>query len=236
MLRVDRITQRLEALNKSAAAASKDAGFGVDYVRDILRGKVKDPGSWRLRQLAAALDCSPDYLLGLTEDPAPRAQGEVSTSVSLLRIRGELLAGYHDVHGDNRWDRIVAEYTFPTLVEQPEQTEWLELVAYPQLAGRLPLGALLHVVSHRPGERLRGPVIVKQYRDERTLFSRSVRLAQNGRFHPVGEWPTPYQGITDEDFQELTLTGTSGAYSIESLVRRAYLLFDGTEPIPVLMT
>lgn len=65
-----RIQERLSALGLNALSAAKKAGLGDDFVRDILRGKVRKPSAERLARLAEALECSVNYLLG-APDPAP---------------------------------------------------------------------------------------------------------------------------------------------------------------------
>lgn len=67
MLDVDRLKERLAALDLSPNAASQKAGLGRDYVRDILRGRIKEPSALRLRRLSDVLQCSPEYLLGKEE-------------------------------------------------------------------------------------------------------------------------------------------------------------------------
>ena len=59
-----RIAERLEALGKSASAASMQAGLGRSSIRDILSGKAKNPRIDTLRNLAGPLQCSIEYLLG----------------------------------------------------------------------------------------------------------------------------------------------------------------------------
>jgi transcriptional regulator with XRE-family HTH domain len=62
---MERIQARLDRLGVSSEAASKKAGLGRDFIRNIKRGKSKSPGSEQLAQLARkGLECSPEYLLG----------------------------------------------------------------------------------------------------------------------------------------------------------------------------
>lgn len=63
-----RVNLRLEALGLSAAKASKLATGGADAIRDIRKGSL--PGTERLIGLSRALNCSLDYLLGLTDEPS----------------------------------------------------------------------------------------------------------------------------------------------------------------------
>lgn len=61
-----RVRERLKAVGSNPFAAAKAAGLGNDFVRDILRGKIRSPGAAPLRKLAVALDCDVDFLLGNT--------------------------------------------------------------------------------------------------------------------------------------------------------------------------
>jgi transcriptional regulator with XRE-family HTH domain len=67
MIDKERVKERLVATGLNANSASQKAGLGRDYVRDVLRDKIRDPSAQRLRRLADALECDPGYLLGGTE-------------------------------------------------------------------------------------------------------------------------------------------------------------------------
>jgi hypothetical protein len=73
----DRIRARLAALELSPRAASLHAHRQPFAVRDILSGKNSNPKGDLILDLARALVCSTDYLLGLSETPgaAPRDLG-----------------------------------------------------------------------------------------------------------------------------------------------------------------
>ena len=73
----NRIRARLAALELTPRAASLRANRQPFAVRDILSGKNANPKADLILDLARALVCSSDYLLGLSEEPglAPRALG-----------------------------------------------------------------------------------------------------------------------------------------------------------------
>jgi len=73
----NRIRTRLAALELTPRAASLRANRQPFAVRDILSGKNGNPKADLILDLARALVCSADYLLGLSEEPgpAPRALG-----------------------------------------------------------------------------------------------------------------------------------------------------------------
>lgn len=64
-----RTYERLVDVNESQRSISKRAGLGPDFIRCIMDGRSKDPGAAKLFKLAAALKCSPQYLLGLSDEP-----------------------------------------------------------------------------------------------------------------------------------------------------------------------
>jgi len=61
---MERIEERLKATGLTANAASERAGCGRDFVRDIQRGRIKEPSAAKLKALADALECTPGYLMG----------------------------------------------------------------------------------------------------------------------------------------------------------------------------
>lgn len=73
----DRIRERLTALELTPRAASLRANRQPFTVRDILSGKNSNPKADLIVDLARALVCSTDYLLGLSGTPgaAPRDLG-----------------------------------------------------------------------------------------------------------------------------------------------------------------
>ncbi len=64
-----RIRARLKALGLTPRAASLRADRQPFTVRDILSGKNANPKADLILDLARALVCSTDYLLGLRDDP-----------------------------------------------------------------------------------------------------------------------------------------------------------------------
>lgn len=65
----DRIRARLKLLGLTPRAASLRAGRQPFAVRDILAGRNENPKSDLVLDLARALVCSSDYLLGLSDNP-----------------------------------------------------------------------------------------------------------------------------------------------------------------------
>jgi len=53
----------MDALGTNPYRTAKTAGLGGDYVRDIIRGRVRDPSGKAIYALAEALETTPGYLL-----------------------------------------------------------------------------------------------------------------------------------------------------------------------------
>lgn len=67
-----RVKARMDELKLNAFSTAKKANLGNSYVRDILRGKTTQPLADNLAKLAAALDTTPDYLMGHSDDSTLR--------------------------------------------------------------------------------------------------------------------------------------------------------------------
>ena len=79
----NRIWARLATLELTPRAASLRANRQPFAVRDILSGKNANPKADLILDLARALVCSSDYLLGLSEEPGV-AHGALSIDPRLL--------------------------------------------------------------------------------------------------------------------------------------------------------
>lgn len=179
MTLADRIQSRLEATGLSANAASTFAGLGRDYVRDILRGKVKDPSADRLDRLAVTLGCSLAYLLGSEEEPgAPTVHQNLH--YTSLPVSYRIRPGFHkDDDGS-----MPTPFDWPGSPLTSATDEWLEYVEDPEGGAPVPRGALLHMsfssVPVQDDSRDMLIVIVRPA-DGGRLLERSVR-----RLVPVG--------------------------------------------------
>ena len=96
-----RIGERIGSLRISWRQASIDAGLGSGFIQDLITGRAKDPPEEAIVRLAAALKCSPAYLLGQPEDDIHEPQQPASYAVQrpdavmTLKIVEELLTGGH---------------------------------------------------------------------------------------------------------------------------------------------
>ena len=96
-----RIGERIGSLKISWRQASIDAGLGSGFIQDLITGRAKDPPEAAIVRLAAALKCSPAYLLGQPEEDPHEPQQPASyraerpDAVMTLKIVEELLAAGH---------------------------------------------------------------------------------------------------------------------------------------------
>jgi transcriptional regulator with XRE-family HTH domain len=72
MLDGERIRQLRTQHGLSQGALSKGIGKDGQYVSKLERGVLTTVNTETLEQLAGALACSTDYLLGRTDDPSPK--------------------------------------------------------------------------------------------------------------------------------------------------------------------
>lgn len=85
----DRIERRLIATGQTEEAASKRAGRNRGYIRDLKR-KNSVPNSKNIAGLAAALECSSEYLLGLVDElGTPPSPPIVTPSMESGEITGD---------------------------------------------------------------------------------------------------------------------------------------------------
>ena len=113
--RVDRLKARMSAVGLNQRSLAVEAGLHEDRVRNILRGRSRNPRADTVDALAMVLGVSATWLLGQTDTakpPPPSAGiGEFGDSMATIpeldtRAGGEILA--------DEWDRI-ADWGFPAL-------------------------------------------------------------------------------------------------------------------------
>ncbi|NTF54873.1 helix-turn-helix domain-containing protein [Agrobacterium rhizogenes] len=97
-----RLKTRMDLMGMNAFETAKKAKLGESFVRDILRGKSKNPGFEKLEKLAAALDTTVDWFTSSSDDGRPMSR---LASVEGLDIVGSIQAG--------SWvDRSIIEETY----------------------------------------------------------------------------------------------------------------------------
>lgn len=96
-----RLKIRMDLLGMNAFETAKKAGLGESFVRDILRGKSKNPGIDKLEKLAGALETTVDWFTA-SEDGKPARH---APAVGGLDVIGSIQAG-------NWVDRSIIEDTY----------------------------------------------------------------------------------------------------------------------------
>lgn len=225
----ERIRERMDVLGLNPYSAAKKAGLGADYVRDILRGKVKHPTAERLGRLAEALETSLQYLLGnediqgayqdetgapvLPPPPLPSAPDGAHKQALLLPIRYELMADtFRRATEVTRKPLGYEAATIPPAYRDRES--WWELMRDESMAPFVPPGALVQVVAMEDSERhliADDDIIVIQKRvvEEQNasfhIVERSLRIVSH-RYPDLGLWFMEYGnedwGISDDVFKE----------------------------------
>lgn len=77
---IERLRERLKTLKKSARGVSIAAHLSPTALQAILDGKSRSPQYGTIQALAAALDCDPDYLTGVSDTPRVNDVAQVSRS------------------------------------------------------------------------------------------------------------------------------------------------------------
>lgn len=230
----ERIKARMEVLRLNPYSAAKKADLGPDFVRDILRGKVKSPSAERLGKLAEALETSLNYLMGadevepgnlvgpgVYEPPPPPYIGDATpprtANILLLPIRYELLTDTYRkatdvVRAPLGWEATGIPAAFKG------RTLWWELQRDDSMAPRVPPGALVLVAEYDDTERdqmVEGDIIVIQKRMVEAgasihFIERSLRVVSE-RYPDLGLWFMEYGneewGISDDIFRDNSKAG-----------------------------
>lgn len=82
----DAIEAMMQAQNTNPKRLAKEAGVGATYVRDIIEGRSLDPKTGKLVQIAKALGCTLDELLGKGSAVEP-------VHTTQIEVRGDVQAG-----------------------------------------------------------------------------------------------------------------------------------------------
>jgi transcriptional regulator with XRE-family HTH domain len=226
MIKIDRIQARMDELGLNPYAAAKKAGLGPDYVRDLLRGKVKQPSAARLRDLAIALDCSPDFLMGDDDQlgEAPATWRSDSPSPAKLSVEFRIREGYFE----RRSAFIPHDHdSFWVISAIKDGDEWLERVESlpePKVAV-MSQGTLLHVVA--PAHFYKGLTdmfVVETERDDGKLVSRTIRRT---RGRSVDDYTFAGTFMTGALTFDALVEGVPGYGKIVGAVIRSYQFYDG---------
>lgn len=187
-----RISERLKATGKTAAGASREAGLGADYIRDIKR-KQKAPSSESLEDLASVLGTTSRYLLRGEED-APREpvrEGEPEIHpIVLTPVLGTIEAGNfrevaaEDHHGEPAYIEAKQNTWFPKLTQYAllvsgesmnkivQDGQTVICVGFDETGLGFEQGLLVHVERRRyDGQLVEVTLKVIEYRDGEWWFA-----------------------------------------------------------------
>lgn len=89
-----RLKLRIDMMGTNAFEVAKKAGLGDSFVRDILRGKSKNPGIDKLEKLATALDTTVEWFTSAGEvEKKPAAGVSEPAPVQEIQVVGQIQAG-----------------------------------------------------------------------------------------------------------------------------------------------
>jgi len=223
-MNLDRVQKRLEETGQSANMASIQAGLGRDYIRDLLRGKVREPSAARLRRLAEALQCSPEYLLGSEEEIGSAPTDLYTPPSNELPVSYRIRGGFYEGNDGT----LPAEINWPVPAQMLfERHQWLEWVQDASDSTPVPTNALLHVT--RMIRRLESDdllVILRSAADGQ-MMQRTVRRIHHMEGDTFAVSP-PLSGSSTALSQDQLLTGEN-AYGARLIGRvcAIYQYLDG---------
>lgn len=190
----DRVRTRMAELGLTQSATAKAARLPLDYVRDVLRGRVKEPSAYKLSRLGDALECSMGYLMGYTPDPG--SPPNIDATIKERRSEASGKRVEVPVSGSLAADVFRAgQETLPWTSLNIYLEDWQlrqEHLLYRLMDDHfnvvIPRGYWVHAIKwdNFTPDLLEDDdvVIVERYRDEGTLVERTVRLVSTVR--PLG--------------------------------------------------
>lgn len=186
MVRRDRVEERLRALNISQFEAAKRAGKQEHFIYDFLLGKKKSFKGDGLFRLAQALECSIEYLTGVSDaigSPPGKPPPPATAAPHSIPFRGIVEAGVFRKAGIP--PAAPPGFLTRPLVPDPRyphSPQSAYLVADDSLAGRgIPRGAFLICVEVSGVDDLASGsvVIVERERKDRDEIEISARELQH---------------------------------------------------------
>lgn len=99
-----RLQARLDELQLKPAPLATSIGKNASFVRDILRGQTREPGADALGDLARALETTPEYLLGKSDQAyaamAPEPQRGIVPLMGFIGAGAEISPEFEQVPED----------------------------------------------------------------------------------------------------------------------------------------
>ena len=200
---VDRINERLKALDMTVATASMAAFQNYKTLKLILNGTTKNPGLGTIRQLATTLDCAPAWLAWGAGSPTPwpemegasvwrpKAAASPRPAPRSLRYLGKVATGLwrdEDTHVD---EPALKGPPIPPNPLWPVEAQFVVMVEGTSVDRVIPDGTPVACVDPRMiGERAKNGdlVIVERRRSDRGESERTAkRFRRNGDV--IELWP-----------------------------------------------
>ncbi len=173
MIDPERVKTRMEELGLNQHSAALLSSLPQDYIRDILRGRNKNPSASKLRALSRTLECSTDFLMGVTSEVGDAASEASQGRVALVQLPIKHSLS-HNYQSRARTLKTTKALWFPPVTVDGD--EWLEFALDDQLGGRFKAGTLLHVISNTgnisPGDYV---IVESKTLDDRGTYQRYVR-------------------------------------------------------------
>lgn len=231
-----RIRERMDALGLNPFSAAQRAGLGEAYVRDILRGKSKNPSADKLGKLAVALETSLTYLisgdepiLNIQVSPGnvmniPKPFASATSPPDLvpvsLPIKHELL--FDIWRNASQMTRAPIGYEAATIIDEYKHREqWFELVRDNSMRAVAPSGSLVQVAAMGDDDVRsleHGDIVVVQKRVISTdrkihVVNRSLRRIEF--YEDLGVWLySLHTGDPSMDFTEELAIGSDSNPSL----------------------
>jgi transcriptional regulator with XRE-family HTH domain len=140
-----KLKRLMEEKGLNPFSIAKEADLKEDTVRDILRGKNKEPGAFKLFKVAQVLETSVEELFA-EEGQLPAARPSVGGKEILLPVAHHCKAGsfLEEDEISQVEPRLEPAEFFPAYARWPQ---WLEVVDGDSIDKLIPSGALIHVVD-----------------------------------------------------------------------------------------
>lgn len=185
-----RIAERCQACGISPIRLALQLGESRDAVRDIIRGKSKNPSAALILRIARALETTPDYLMGLSETISAPPPG-VTQSVQEPSTPDHIPL-YEPVSGHGVRVVVIGGTPARYIPRPPElsavRAAFAMRVADDNMAPKYEPGAIVYVAAGRPPRRGQGCVIetatgarLCRYvsMDDQTLTAETLNPLQN---------------------------------------------------------
>ncbi|MEO3386043.1 hypothetical protein [Mesorhizobium sp. CAU 1741] len=170
----ERIQRRLTELKEKPAPLAKRFNLGESFIRDILRKGVM-PHASNMEKLAAALQTTSQYLLGLTDE-----HSTVTNAVKMTKIVGRAGAATDGAVLYSQADEGLGYVMLPP--GAPEESVAVEIEGYSM--GFLADGALIFYSEQLPAptDDMLGMIVVVGLKNGAVLLKRLLRGSRPGLY------------------------------------------------------